>query len=85
MGFIISNKLITRRHTPGLGLVVHQCLVDCARAALLIPLGWSLLTCQHVSPKCSLIETAFLCLATVSAVSDTRHNETTIKTADIIT
>ena len=56
---------------PGLGLVVHQCLVDCARAALLFPLGWSLLTCQHVTPKCSLIETAFLCLATVSAVSVT--------------
>ena len=23
----------------GLGLVVHQCLVDCARAAILFPLG----------------------------------------------
>ena len=26
----------------GLGLVVHQCLVDCARAAILFPLGNSL-------------------------------------------
>ena len=31
---------------PGLGLDVHGCLVDCARAAVLFPLGWSLLTCQ---------------------------------------
>ena len=23
----------------GLGLVIHQCLVDCARAAILFPLG----------------------------------------------
>ena len=37
----------------GLGLVVHQCVVDCARAALLFPLGWSLLTCTPVIPKCS--------------------------------
>ena len=30
--------------------------------------GWSLLTCQPVVPKCSVLETAFLCLATVSTV-----------------
>ena len=39
----------------------------------------TLLTCQQVSPKCSLLETAFLCLATVSTVSnDNTHNVVTI-------
>ena len=31
--------------------------------------GWSLMTCQAVRPECSLLETAFLCLATVSTVT----------------
>ena len=82
VGVLAVTGAITRdTHT---GLLVHQAAVDCARAAILFPLGrsqavkhlvhvwlwagWSLLTCQQVSPKCSLLETAFLCLATVSTI-----------------
>lgn len=43
-------------------------MVDCARAAILLPLGSSILNCQPVS-KCSLVETAFLLLVTVSTVN----------------
>jgi hypothetical protein len=42
--------------------------VDCARAALLLPLGISILHCQPVQ-KCSLVETAFLLLVTVATVN----------------
>ena len=64
--FIILAKKRVRRWS--LGLIFHQCVVDCARACILIPLGRSLLECQPVL-KCSLLETAFLLLATVSTVS----------------
>ena len=64
--FIILAKKKVRRWS--LGLIFHQCLVDCARASILIPLGRSLMECQPVT-KCSLLETAFLLLATVSTVS----------------
>jgi len=50
------------------GLLFHQALVDCARAAILLPLGRSIFLCQAVS-KCSLVETAFLLLVTVSTVN----------------
>uniref|UniRef100_A0A0K2TYD1 G-protein coupled receptors family 1 profile domain-containing protein n=1 Tax=Lepeophtheirus salmonis TaxID=72036 RepID=A0A0K2TYD1_LEPSM len=50
------------------GLLFHQALVDCARAAILVPLGISILKCQPVN-KCSLVETAFLLLVTVSSVN----------------
>lgn len=50
------------------GLLFHQALVDCARAAILLPLGNSILNCQPVQ-KCSLVETAFLLLVTVSTVN----------------
>ncbi|XP_049794570.1 uncharacterized protein LOC126204215 [Schistocerca nitens] len=50
------------------GLVFHQALVDCARAAILLPLAVSILRCQPVH-KCSLVETAFLLLVTVSTVN----------------
>ena len=43
-------------------------MVDCARAAILMPLGMSILSCQPVN-KCSLVETAFLLLVTVSTVN----------------
>lgn len=43
-------------------------MVDCARAAILLPLGSSILNCQPVN-KCSLVETAFLLLVTVSTVN----------------
>lgn len=42
--------------------------MDCARAAILLPLGMSILRCQPVN-KCSLVETAFLLLVTVSTVN----------------
>ena len=63
---IIMIKKRVRRWS--LGLIFHQCIVDCSRACILIPLGRSLLECQPVL-KCSLLETAFLLLATVSTVS----------------
>ncbi|KAJ8967982.1 hypothetical protein NQ317_008250 [Molorchus minor] len=50
------------------GLLFHQGAVDCARAALLLPLGISILHCQPVQ-KCSLVETAFLLLVTVATVN----------------
>lgn len=50
------------------GLLFHQAMVDCARAAILLPLGSSILNCQPVH-KCSLVETAFLLLVTVSTVN----------------
>lgn len=50
------------------GLLFHQAMVDCARAALLLPLGMSIFKCQPVN-KCSLVETAFLLLVTVSTVN----------------
>ncbi|KAK1123821.1 hypothetical protein K0M31_008510 [Melipona bicolor] len=43
-------------------------MVDCARAAILLPLGSSILNCQPMT-KCSLVETAFLLLVTVSTVN----------------
>lgn len=49
-------------------MLFHQAMVDCARAAILLPLGSSILNCQPVN-KCSLIETAFLLLVTVSTVN----------------
>ena len=42
--------------------------MDCARAAILLPLGSSILNCQPMT-KCSLVETAFLLLVTVSTVN----------------
>jgi hypothetical protein len=50
------------------GLLFHQAMVDCARAAILIPLAHSLLYCVPVK-KCSLVETAFLLLVTVSTIN----------------
>ena len=50
---LVILLILTVSGPSGLGLLVHQCVVDCARASLLFPLGWSLLTCQHVVPKCS--------------------------------
>ena len=42
-----------------------QAMVDCARAAILMPLGTSILYCRPVN-KCSLVETAFLLLVSTS-------------------
>ncbi|KAK3922907.1 Octopamine receptor Oamb, partial [Frankliniella fusca] len=50
------------------GLLFHQAVVDGCRAAILLPLGISIYYCQPVQ-KCSLVETAFLLLVTVSTVN----------------
>ncbi len=50
------------------GLMLHGTLVDGARAALLLPLGFSVLRCQPVT-RCSLVDTAFLLLATVTSLN----------------
>lgn len=55
-------------HRWSQGLLFHQAMVDCARAAILIPLAHSLLYCVPVK-KCSLVETAFLLLVTVSTIN----------------
>lgn len=43
-------------------------MVDCGRAAILLPLGLSILRCEPIR-KCSLVETAFLLLVTVSTIN----------------
>ncbi|XP_017784390.1 PREDICTED: uncharacterized protein LOC108568045 isoform X2 [Nicrophorus vespilloides] len=65
MGIILANRQLRRWSQ---GLLFHQGAVDCARAALLLPLGMSILHCQPVN-KCSLVETAFLLLVTVATVN----------------
>ncbi|XP_013778825.2 histamine H2 receptor-like [Limulus polyphemus] len=50
------------------GLLFHQGLVDCVRASLLVPLAVSVMMCQNLS-KCSVLETIFLLLVTVSTVN----------------
>lgn len=62
-----ENRIyLSRRWSQG--LLFHQAIVDCARAAILMPLGTSILHCKPVN-KCSLVETAFLLLVTVSTVN----------------
>ncbi|KAK4879010.1 hypothetical protein RN001_007156 [Aquatica leii] len=65
MGVILVNRQLRRWSQ---GLLFHQAAVDCLRAALLLPLGVSILRCQPVQ-KCSLVETAFLLLVTVATVN----------------
>lgn len=55
-------------HRWSQGLLFHQAVVDGCRAAILLPLGISIYNCQPVQ-KCSLVETAFLLLVTVSTVN----------------
>ncbi|XP_059475849.1 uncharacterized protein LOC132196918 isoform X1 [Neocloeon triangulifer] len=65
MALILAKRQLRRWSQ---GLLFHQAMVDCARAAILLPLGMSILRCQPVN-KCSLVETAFLLLVTVSTVN----------------
>ncbi|XP_029678115.1 uncharacterized protein LOC115244546 isoform X1 [Formica exsecta] len=65
MALILAKRQLRRWSQ---GLLFHQAMVDCARAAILLPLGSSILNCQPVN-KCSLVETAFLLLVTVSTVN----------------
>ncbi|XP_023322544.1 uncharacterized protein LOC111696958 [Eurytemora carolleeae] len=65
------------------GLMLHQGLVDCTRAILLLPLAKSIYYCEAVA-KCSLVETAFLLLVTASMVNllTTVLNDTPIHPLD---
>merc|ERR1712123_347317 len=63
---IILLKRPLRRWSQG--LIFHQALVDCARAGILLPMGRSIFLCEAIS-KCSLVETTFLLLVTVSTVN----------------
>ncbi|XP_034239050.1 uncharacterized protein LOC117643972 [Thrips palmi] len=63
---LILSKRQLRRWSQG--LLFHQAVVDGCRAAILLPLGISIYYCQPVQ-KCSLVETAFLLLVTVSTVN----------------
>jgi len=65
---IYLTKIILSLYRWSQGLLFHQAMVDCARAAILIPLAHSLLYCVPVK-KCSLVETAFLLLVTVSTIN----------------
>lgn len=65
---MFDNNLILFYFRWSQGLMFHQAMVDCARAAILLPLGISIYRCQPVN-KCSLVETAFLLLVTVSTVN----------------
>ncbi|XP_046664628.1 uncharacterized protein LOC124357163 isoform X2 [Homalodisca vitripennis] len=65
MTLILAKKQLRRWSQ---GLLFHQAIVDCARAAILIPLAVSIMRCEPVK-KCSLVETAFLLLVTVSTVN----------------
>ena len=65
---IMSKSRIHFHRRWSQGLLFHQAIVDCARAAILMPLGTSILHCKPVN-KCSLVETAFLLLVTVSTVN----------------
>jgi len=63
---IILIKKPLRRWSQG--LIFHQAIVDCARAAILLPMGRSFFLCEAIS-KCALVETTFLLLVTVSTVN----------------
>ncbi|XP_065212465.1 uncharacterized protein LOC135840062 isoform X2 [Planococcus citri] len=65
MSLILINKHLRRWSQ---GLLFHQGAVDCGRAAILLPLGSSILHCEPIR-KCSLVETAFLLLVTVSTIN----------------
>ncbi|XP_054262056.1 uncharacterized protein LOC128986011 isoform X2 [Macrosteles quadrilineatus] len=65
MMLILAKKQLRRWSQ---GLLFHQAMVDCARAAILIPLAVSIMRCEPIK-KCSLLETAFLLLVTVSTVN----------------
>ncbi|XP_076030791.1 uncharacterized protein LOC143018984 isoform X3 [Oratosquilla oratoria] len=67
---VLMMLLVAKKHLRrwSQGLLFHQALVDCARAAILIPLGKSIYNCVAVT-KCPMVETAFLLLVTVSTIN----------------
>lgn len=72
IALVICKKPLKRyRQSWSQGLLLHQAIVDLFRALLLIPLGVSVLLCQRLSRtiSCSMIDTAFLLLVSVSTVN----------------
>ena len=67
---LVSLKKPSKRYhqTWSQGLLLHQGVVDLIRAAILIYLAMSVMTCQKLS-KCFLVDTAFLLLVSVSTVN----------------
>ncbi|XP_032793534.2 uncharacterized protein LOC116930242 isoform X1 [Daphnia magna] len=63
---LILGRATLRRWSQG--LILHQAAVDCTRATMLLPLALSHHFCRPVA-QCSIFETVFLLLATVSAVN----------------
>ncbi|CAG2166762.1 unnamed protein product, partial [Oppiella nova] len=69
MLLVIIRKPFKRYHRSwSQGLLLHQGLVDLGRALLVIPLAVSVMLCQRLS-RCSIIDSAFLLLVTVSTVN----------------
>ncbi|KAI1301323.1 hypothetical protein HDE_03107 [Halotydeus destructor] len=69
IGLILLRKPVKKyRRAWSQGLILHQGVVDLARALLLVPLGVSVVLCQR-SHRCSIIDTAFLLLVSVSTVN----------------
>ncbi|XP_035710996.1 uncharacterized protein LOC110854398 [Folsomia candida] len=64
-GLVIARRSLRRWSS---GLLLHGTIVDGTRAALLIPLGLSVLRCQPIT-RCSFLDTAFLLLATVTSLN----------------
>ena len=73
VGYSVVAAQLTARCSWSYGLLFHQGCVDLARSAILLPLGNSIAACRAMT-KCSLVETTFLLLVTVSTVSS--HNIT---------
>ena len=67
---LVSLKKPSKRYhqTWSQGLLLHQGIVDLIRAAILIYLAMSVMSCQRLS-KCFLVDTAFLLLVSVSTVN----------------
>lgn len=67
---LVSVKKPSKRYhqTWSQGLLLHQGIVDLIRAAILIYLAMSVMSCQKLS-KCFLVDTAFLLLVSVSTVN----------------
>ena len=65
---MLLSFLVTGEDRWSQGLIFHQAAVDCTRATMLLPLALSHHFCRPVS-QCSIFETVFLLLATVSAVN----------------
>ncbi|XP_054163721.1 uncharacterized protein LOC128961500 [Oppia nitens] len=69
MLLVLIRKPFKRYHKSwSQGLLLHQGLVDLGRALLIIPLAISVMQCQRLT-RCSIIDSVFLLLVTVSTVN----------------